>query len=46
MEFVNIPYGALCRGLLSGKMRLEAQFTGDDLRKLDPSLRRRFLPNT
>ena len=32
-------YGALCRGLLSGKMRLETAFTGDDLRKADPKFR-------
>jgi hypothetical protein len=31
-----LSYGALCRGLLSGKMTLERTFTGDDLRKADP----------
>lgn len=31
-----LGYGSLCRGLLSGKMRLDTQFTGDDLRKTDP----------
>jgi aryl-alcohol dehydrogenase-like predicted oxidoreductase len=31
-----LSYGALCRGLLSGKMTLERTFTGDDLRKTDP----------
>ncbi len=31
-----IVYGALCRGLLSGRMKPDTQFTGDDLRKVDP----------
>lgn len=31
-----ITYGALCRGLLSGKMSAERSFEGDDLRKHDP----------
>jgi aryl-alcohol dehydrogenase-like predicted oxidoreductase len=29
-------YGALCRGLLSGRMRLDTAFDGDDLRRTDP----------
>jgi aryl-alcohol dehydrogenase-like predicted oxidoreductase len=29
-------YGALCRGLLSGRMRSDTVFTGDDLRRADP----------
>ena len=29
-------YGALCRGLLAGRMTAETVFTGDDLRKRDP----------
>lgn len=32
----TMTYGALCRGLLTGKMREDTQFTGDDLRKNDP----------
>jgi aryl-alcohol dehydrogenase-like predicted oxidoreductase len=32
----TIAYGALCRGLLSGRMGGKTQFTGDDLRKHDP----------
>ncbi|MEC7376905.1 MAG: aldo/keto reductase [Pseudomonadota bacterium] len=32
----TITYGGLCRGLLTGKMREDTQFTGDDLRKHDP----------
>jgi aryl-alcohol dehydrogenase-like predicted oxidoreductase len=31
-----LVYGPLCRGLLSGRMRLDTMFTGDDLRKSDP----------
>jgi aryl-alcohol dehydrogenase-like predicted oxidoreductase len=31
-----LGYGALCRGLLSGKMRPATRFDGDDLRKTDP----------
>jgi aryl-alcohol dehydrogenase-like predicted oxidoreductase len=31
-----LSYGALCRGLLSGRMTPQTQFAGDDLRKVDP----------
>ena len=31
-----LAYGALCRGLLSGRMHPETVFDGDDLRKVDP----------
>lgn len=31
-----LTYGALCRGLLSGKMMADSEFTGDDLRQFDP----------
>ncbi len=31
-----VTYGALCRGLLSGRMSADRTFTGDDLRKVDP----------
>jgi aryl-alcohol dehydrogenase-like predicted oxidoreductase len=31
-----IAYGALCRGLLSGRIRPGAGFSGDDLRRVDP----------
>jgi aryl-alcohol dehydrogenase-like predicted oxidoreductase len=34
--FVTLGYGALCRGLLSGRMRPETRFEGDDLRRIDP----------
>ena len=32
----TVTYGALCRGLLSGRMKPDTQFDGDDLRKIDP----------
>jgi aryl-alcohol dehydrogenase-like predicted oxidoreductase len=32
-------YGALCRGLLSGRMRAARVFNGDDLRRTDPKFR-------
>ncbi len=31
-----MTYGALCRGMLSGKMRGDREFEGDDLRNMDP----------
>jgi aryl-alcohol dehydrogenase-like predicted oxidoreductase len=31
-----LAYGALCRGLLSGKISATTEFGGDDLRKADP----------
>ncbi len=31
-----LTYGALCRGLLTGKMSPETTFEGDDLRNVDP----------
>src|ERR1700731_514097 len=35
-NIATLGYGALCRGLLSGRMRAETTFEGDDLRRLDP----------
>jgi aryl-alcohol dehydrogenase-like predicted oxidoreductase len=32
----TLTYGALCRGMLSGKMTPDREFTGDDLRQFDP----------
>ena len=32
----TLMYGALCRGLLSGRMRMDTSFEGDDIRKVDP----------
>src|SRR5258706_15484308 len=34
-----MAYGALCRGLLSGRMGADAAFSGDDLRKSDPKFK-------
>ncbi|MDT8395546.1 MAG: aldo/keto reductase [bacterium] len=34
-----LTYGALCRGLLSGRMRPDTEFAGDDLRKWDPKFK-------
>ena len=31
-----LAYGALCRGLLTGKITAKTEFKGDDLRKVDP----------
>jgi aryl-alcohol dehydrogenase-like predicted oxidoreductase len=31
-----LSYGALCRGLLSGRMTANSKFNGDDLRNVDP----------
>lgn len=33
-------YGALCRGLLSGKLTVDSEFTGDDLRNFDPKFQK------
>ncbi|WP_227367452.1 aldo/keto reductase [Halomonas sp. M20] len=33
---VMLTYGALCRGLLTGKMKSDSTFGGDDLRNNDP----------
>ncbi len=35
-DLVVLGYGALCRGLLSGRMNSSTTFDGDDLRKSDP----------
>jgi len=35
-KIATFGYGALCRGLLSGRMRLASTFDGDDLRRTDP----------
>jgi aryl-alcohol dehydrogenase-like predicted oxidoreductase len=35
-DIVTLGYGALCRGLLSGRMRADTNFDGDDLRRIDP----------
>lgn len=35
-NIATFGYGALCRGLLSGRMRQDTSFSGDDLRRVDP----------
>jgi len=35
-DIAVLAYGALCRGLLSGRMRPDTKFSGDDLRRSDP----------
>ena len=35
-KIATLGYGALCRGLLSGRMRQNTTFGGDDLRRTDP----------
>jgi aryl-alcohol dehydrogenase-like predicted oxidoreductase len=35
-KIATLGYGALCRGLLTGRMRLDSTFEGDDLRRIDP----------
>jgi len=35
-NIATFGYGALCRGLLSGRMRPDTAFSGDDLRRTDP----------
>lgn len=34
-----LAYGPLCRGLLTGRMRADTKFEGDDLRRVDPKFR-------
>src|SRR5574341_740619 len=35
----TLAYGALCRGLLSGRMTEDTKFLGDDLRRWDPKFK-------
>jgi len=39
-DIAVLAYGSLCRGLLTGSIRPDTTFTGDDLRRTDP----KFLP--
>lgn len=34
-----LMYGAICRGLLSGRMKGDTKFEGDDIRKVDPKFK-------
>jgi aryl-alcohol dehydrogenase-like predicted oxidoreductase len=38
-QIATFGYGALCRGLLSGRMHENTMFDGDDLRRADPKFR-------
>jgi aryl-alcohol dehydrogenase-like predicted oxidoreductase len=38
-NIATFGYGALCRGLLSGRMHAGTEFDGDDLRRSDPKFR-------
>jgi aryl-alcohol dehydrogenase-like predicted oxidoreductase len=38
-KIAMLGYGALCRGLLSGRMQADTVFDGDDLRRSDPKFR-------
>jgi len=38
-NIATLTYGALCRGLLSGTMTRDQEFTGDDLRLADPKFK-------
>lgn len=38
-NIVSLGYGPLCRGLLSGKLKINSEFKGDDLRKMDPKFK-------
>ena len=39
-RLVVLAYGALCRGLLTGKITAKTEFQGDDLRKIDPKFQK------
>src|SRR3981189_150698 len=39
-RIATFGYGALCRGFLSGRMRPDTTFDGDDLRRSDPKFRK------
>ncbi|HEY7167344.1 MAG TPA: aldo/keto reductase [Candidatus Binatia bacterium] len=38
-QITAITYGALCRGLLSGRMKPNMRFPDDDIRRMDPKFR-------
>src|SRR3984885_11227438 len=39
-DIATLGYGALCRGLLSGRIQPNTTFDGDDLRRIDPKFQR------
>ena len=44
-KIATFGYGALCRGLLSGRMRPNMVFDGDDLRRTDPKFQHPRFPD-
>ena len=40
-----LGYGALCRGLLSGRIQADTKFEGDDLRRIDPKFQGERFPH-
>ena len=38
-DITFLAYGALCRGLLTGKVKADSVFTGDDIRRMDPKFK-------
>ncbi|MEM7008633.1 MAG: aldo/keto reductase [Thermodesulfobacteriota bacterium] len=38
-NITNLHYGAICRGMLSGRMTSKTTFEGDDIRKVDPKFK-------
>ena len=38
-KIATLGYGTLCRGLLSGKLKIDTEFKGDDLRNMDPKFK-------
>jgi aryl-alcohol dehydrogenase-like predicted oxidoreductase len=43
-NIATLAYGSLCRGLLTGRIKTDSSFTGDDLRRTDPKFRAPWLP--
>ena len=39
-DITMLLYGAICRGLLSGRMIADTTFEGDDIRKVDPKFKK------
>ena len=39
-DITMLLYGAICRGLLSGRMTVDTTFEGDDIRKVDPKFKK------
>jgi aryl-alcohol dehydrogenase-like predicted oxidoreductase len=41
-HLTTVTYGALCRGLLSGRMKPHTRFARDDIRRVDPKFQPRY----